>query len=100
MRWIDEPGAATDDKHLVAIISLARSLCRQNRVGESGNPSLDAIQPLEDTAEWAILREGLYPSFDLAKFEQQVHAYCVQLRTEFAGHQSGTVAEILAHAKV
>lgn len=99
MRWIEDPGAATQDKHLVAIISLARDLCRQNQVGESGDPLLETVRPLEETAEWAILREGLYPSFNLKKFEQQVNAYCAQLRTEFSGHQSGTVAEIFAHAK-
>lgn len=98
LRWIEEPAAATEDKHLVAIISLARDLCRQNDVGTSGDPVLECATPLEDTAEWAILREGLYPSFNLRKFERKVHAYCSQLRTEFSGHQSGTVAELLAGA--
>jgi CheY-like chemotaxis protein len=98
MRWIDDPAAATEDARLVAIISLARALCRHNQVGASGDPILAQSIPLEETAEWQILREGLYPSFNLRKFELQVHAYCGQIRTEFSGHQSGTVGEIVANA--
>ncbi|MBA4137044.1 MAG: hypothetical protein C0518_06990 [Opitutus sp.] len=100
MRWTDDPAAATEDKHLIAIISLARDLCRQNEVGTSGDPLVEDAAPLEDTPEWAILREGLYPSFNLRKFEQQVHAYCEQLRNEFRGQQSGTVAELAARAAI
>ncbi|MBI2518582.1 MAG: HDOD domain-containing protein [Opitutae bacterium] len=98
LRWAESPAAATEDKHLVAIVSLARDLCRQNEVGTSGDPVLASATPLEDTAEWAVLREGLYPSFNLHKFERKVHAYCSQLRSEFAGHQSGTVGELVTGA--
>lgn len=95
-RWIDHPAAATEDQRLVAIVSLARELCRQNEVGTSGDPLLERNQRIEDTPEWAILREGLYPSFNLQKFEQKVHAYCAQLRAEFSGHQAGTVGELVS----
>lgn len=98
LRWLEEPSAATEDKQLVAIISLSRQLCRQNQVGTSGEPVLGDATPLEETAEWAILREGLYPSFNLRKFEQKVHAYCEQLRAEFSGHTAGTVGELIAGA--
>ena len=53
---------------------------------------------IEATAEWQILRESIYPSFNLQKFEEAIHAQCDQLRTEFSGHPSGTVREIAAHA--
>lgn len=96
MRWIDEPARAPADQVLVAIISLARDLCRHNRVGASGDPMLDHPPPLEETPEWQILREGLYPSFNPRKFELKVHAYCTQIRTEFSGHQAGTVGELVA----
>lgn len=96
MRWIDDPAAATEDRNLVAIISLARDLCRHNQVGASGDPAADNLKPIEETAEWAILRESVYPSFNLQKFEQQIHAQCGRLRTEFSGHQAGTVGEIMA----
>lgn len=98
MRWIDDPAAATADANLVAIISLARDLCRHNQVGASGDPSADQLKPIAETAEWAILRESVYPSFNLQKFEQQIHAQCGRLRTEFSGQQAGTVAQIMAGA--
>ncbi|MDQ5977342.1 MAG: hypothetical protein QG602_314 [Verrucomicrobiota bacterium] len=98
MRWIDDPAAATADANLVAIISLARYLCRHNQVGASGDPSADQLKPIAETAEWAILRESVYPSFNLQKFEQQIHAQCGRLRTEFSGQQAGTVAQIMAGA--
>ncbi|HYP16530.1 MAG TPA: HDOD domain-containing protein, partial [Opitutus sp.] len=36
MRWVDEPMQTPEDAVLVASVSLARELCRQNRVGWSG----------------------------------------------------------------
>lgn len=100
MRWIEDPAAATEDAKLVAIISLARDLCRHNRVGASGDPAAENLRPIEETAEWQILRESVYPSFNLQKFEKQIHAHCARLRTELSGQQSGTVGQIAAHAQV
>ncbi len=96
IRWIDDPTQAPADRVLVAIISLARDLCRHNAVGTSGDPPLDHPLPLEETPEWPILGEGLYPSFNLRKFEVKVHAFCGQIRTEFSGHGPATVAELVA----
>lgn len=100
LRWIDDPAAAPEDKNLVAIISLARDLCQHNQVGASGDPIRAESLPIETTAEWQILRESVYPSFNLQKFESAIHAQCDLLRTEFSGHQAGTVREIAAHASV
>jgi CheY-like chemotaxis protein/HD-like signal output (HDOD) protein len=100
MRWIEDPAAATEDAKLVAIISLARDLCRHNKVGASGDPAAENLRPIEETAEWHILRETVYPSFNLQKFEKQIHAHCMRLRTELSGQLSGTVAEIAAQAPV
>ena len=98
IRGIDDPGAVTEDAQLVAIISLARKLCRQNQVGASGDPVLDNAKPIEETAQWRILSEGLYPSFNLKKFEAQIHALCGRLSAELSGHQAGTVGELVAGA--
>lgn len=96
LRWFETPSSATEDRHLVAIVSLSRHLCHQNEVGTGGDTPLEQRTSLEQTPEWAILREGLYPSFNLQKFEQKVHAYCAQLRAELSGHQAGTVGELVA----
>lgn len=100
MRWIDTPDAATEDPHLVAIVSFARDLCRHNQVGASGDPPLERPVPIEETAEWRVLRESVYPSFDLRKFEQQVHAACRQLQLEFAGRQSNLISSLAETAQV
>jgi HD-like signal output (HDOD) protein len=98
IRGMDDPGAAGADRHLVAVVSLARKLCRQNHVGASGDVPLASARPIKDTPQWAILSEGLYPSFNLEKFETQIHAHCGRLCTEFSGHQAGTVGELVAGA--
>jgi hypothetical protein len=88
MRWIDAPEQATEDAELVAIVSLARDLCRHNHVGFCGDAPKDKAVPLEDTAEWQVLRGRVFPSFDLKKFEAQVHAECRQLKRELHGRLS------------
>lgn len=85
MRWIDNPEAATEDACLVAIVSLARDLCRHLDVGAAGDPILDQRLPLNETPEWRVLSDRLFPSFNLREFELQVHAYCQQMRLEFSG---------------
>jgi len=86
MRWVDRAEEATADRNLVAIVSLARDLCRQNQVGVSGDAQLEDAPPLEETSEWRVLSESVFPSFDLRKFEREVHANCVELRQELQGH--------------
>jgi hypothetical protein len=86
MRWVDRAEEATTDRNLVAIVSLARDLCRQNQVGLSGDAHLGDVLPLEETSEWRVLSESVFPSFDLRKFEREVHANCVELRQELQGH--------------
>ncbi len=98
LRWIDAPADAPADRVLVAILSLARSLCQHNQVGTSGEPVGGHPPPLEETPEWEILREGLYPSFNLRQFELKVHAYCAQIRTELSGHKSGATVGALTTA--
>lgn len=88
MRWVSTPEEATEDRELVAIVSLARDLCRQNNVGISGDKPADAALPLEDTREWRVLRESVFPSFNLRNFEVQVHAECRELKLELHGRLS------------
>ena len=85
MRWMDSPEDATEDAELVAIVSLARDLCRHNHVGFCGDTPKDEAVPLEDTPEWRVLRGRVFLNFDLKKFEAQVHAECRQLKRELQG---------------
>ncbi|HWA25077.1 MAG TPA: HDOD domain-containing protein [Lacunisphaera sp.] len=98
IRWIDNPEGAPEENKLVAILSLARDLCHHNRVGASGDPVRAETLTIETTPEWRILRETVYPSFELPKFERAMHAHCDLLRTEFSGHQAGTVGDLVAKA--
>jgi CheY-like chemotaxis protein/HD-like signal output (HDOD) protein len=84
MRWADAPEKAEGDPVLVAIIALARELCRQNRVGWSGDPVV-GVRPMAETPAWEILSSRVFPSFNLHKFESEVHAECRQLKRELLG---------------
>ena len=85
MRWMDNPEAATENTELVAIVSLARDLCRHNHVGFCGDTPKDEAVPLEDTPEWQVLRGRVFLNFDLRKFEAQVQNECRQLKRELQG---------------
>ncbi len=90
MRWVDEPEAAKEDAVLVASVSLARDLCRQNRLGWSGERP-GASRSIAETEGWKILREGIFPSFNLEKFEAEAHAECREIKMELMG-KAGTAA--------
>ena len=85
MRWVDRPAEAPEHRQLVAIVSLARDLCRQNGIGFSGDAQWNAVLPLEETPEWEVLRSSVFPSFDLRKFEEQVRSDCRSLSQELQG---------------
>lgn len=88
MRWVDDPAQATEDAVLVASVSLARDLCRRNRMGWSGDHDTGEYIPMADTAAWQILRERIFPSFNLEKFEAEAHAQCRELKLELQGQVS------------
>lgn len=88
MRWFTDPARATEDAELVAIVSLAHEICLQNHVGWSGDTPKKHGLPLADTPAWGILGPGVFPSFDLKKFEAEAHAECRKLRQELHGRVS------------
>lgn len=85
MRWVDDPASATEDPVLVASVALARDLCRRNRVGWSGEADDANTTAIADTPAWQVLRERIFPSFDLQKFEAEAHAECRELKRELHG---------------
>ncbi len=85
MRWVHAPEQATEDAVLVAIVSLARDLCRQNRVGWSGDSVQTGVRPVVESPAWQVLSQRVFPSFNLHKFEAEAHAECRQLKRELHG---------------
>lgn len=77
---------------LVAVVALARHLCVQNSVGACGDMlSRRAAPALEDTEAWRVLRECIFPGFNLRKFQVQAHEYCVHLKKALAAGQRAEV---------
>lgn len=85
IRWVGTPEEAGDRAYLVALVTLARSLCLHNQIGFSGEPNLP-MAPLEESPAWQILRNRVFPSFNLKKFESQTHNLCTTLKQELSGH--------------
>ena len=90
MKWVGNPADATEDGVLVAMVALARELCRRNQVGWCGAESDGHSMAIADTAAWQILRERIFPSFDLEKFEAEAHAECREIKLELHGQTNLT----------
>lgn len=87
IRYVETPDQATEHTDLVAMVSLARHVCLHNRVGHCGDTPNDTCPPIASTPAWQVLQPGIFPSFDLRKFEAQAHAYCRELRSTLVGQQ-------------
>lgn len=85
MRWIDTPAQATEDIELVSVVSLARDFCRHNHLGSAGDPPLKAFPSIDESEEWRVLRERVFPGFNLRKFELKVHADCHDAKIALRG---------------
>jgi CheY-like chemotaxis protein/HD-like signal output (HDOD) protein len=85
MRWVETPAEASEDTDVVAAVSLARDLCLHNHVGYCGDTPKDFCPPIEETAAWQVLQFRVFPSFNLKKFEAQVHSHCTELKRELLG---------------
>lgn len=85
IRWVEEPELAHSDAELVALVSFARSLCLHNHVGYCGDTPHDTAPNTEETGAWRVIRNRVFPSFNLKKFEAETHSYCANLRKELLG---------------
>jgi HD-like signal output (HDOD) protein/DNA-binding NarL/FixJ family response regulator len=85
IRWVETPEIASDYRELVAIVSIARHICLHNHVGHCGDSPKDYGAPIEGTAAWSVLRERLFPSFNLRKFELLAQGFCRDLKQELSG---------------
>jgi HD-like signal output (HDOD) protein len=91
MRWVEKPEEAKEEPVLVASVALARDLCRQNRLGWSGDMTRIDSRPLADTPAWRILSRSIFPSFNLEKFEAEAHAECREIKRELQGKVAAPV---------
>jgi len=82
---VDTPALATENMDLVAMVSLARHICRQAHVGCSGEVISIAAGQIAATPAWSVLQPRVFPSFDLKKFETQALGFCATLRNELSG---------------
>lgn len=85
MRWIDTPAQATEDIELVAVVSLARDFCRHNHLGSAGDPPWQHFPSIDESEEWRVLRDRVFPGFNLRKFELKAHADCHEAKLALRG---------------
>jgi HD-like signal output (HDOD) protein len=85
LRWINTPALATEDIELVAVVSLARDFCRHNHLGNNGDAPLSHLSAIEQSPEWSLLRERVFPGFNLRKYELQMHADCHEAKLTLQG---------------
>ena len=88
IRFAESPEQAAEDIELVGVVALARGLCLHNHVGFCGDTPKDASPSLDQTLAWQVLQPKVFPSFNLQKFEVQVHAFCLELKQNLAGRQA------------
>jgi CheY-like chemotaxis protein/HD-like signal output (HDOD) protein len=77
-----DPGEVGD---LVCSVALARELCREHRVGYSGDLSGTVAPPIEQTKAWTAIRPRLFPGFRMKEFEIQVRRVCAELKQTLHG---------------
>ena len=85
IRWVETPEMASDYRELVAIVSIARHICLHNHVGQCGDTPKDYGASIEGTPAWSVLRERVFPSFNLRKFELLAQGFCRDLKQELSG---------------
>jgi CheY-like chemotaxis protein/HD-like signal output (HDOD) protein len=85
MLLIEKPDEAKEGRDLVAVVALARDLCRRNHVGHDGDqPRANALL-LRETPAWLILAPRIFPGFDWDRFEPQMHVFCQDIKRELHG---------------
>ena len=101
LRWVHSPELAVEDSSLVAVVAVARHLCRQNGVGFSGNTPKEELLSLENTSAWRALHPHTFPGFQLKRFEIQIRDECKELHSELHGrwNEAKEAAEKSHHKK-
>jgi CheY-like chemotaxis protein/HD-like signal output (HDOD) protein len=79
IRWVEEPELATEDFELVSVVAIARYMCRLCKVGFSGEINQKDLLPLEHTQLWNSIKDRVFPSFNVSRFETLVRKKLRQL---------------------
>jgi CheY-like chemotaxis protein/HD-like signal output (HDOD) protein len=87
VRWVESPGAATEDSDLVAVVALARQLCIHHHVGFCGDVAKGSVLPIGETDAWKVLQTRVFPSFNLKKFDVEARGFCLNLKQELLGRE-------------
>jgi CheY-like chemotaxis protein/HD-like signal output (HDOD) protein len=85
MRWLESPEEAEGNQELVAIVALARDLCRRNHLGHDGDQPWKHPPPLEETPAWRVLGPKIFLGFSWERFEGQMHTSCQEIKRELHG---------------
>lgn len=85
LRWLETPALAMAHMDLVAIVSIARHVCRHAHVGDGADLPEGGHLAVTATPAWSVLQPRLFPSFDMRKFEVQAHAFALTVRNDLAG---------------
>ena len=88
MRHCNDPENAVDDKELTAIVTFSSALCRRYGIGDNGEPPLPTDLALENFPGWSIVRERVFPSFDLNRFADVMKEWSAQLCATLKGNES------------
>lgn len=85
IRWVENPMEATEDVDLVAVVSLARTLCMHHHLGYCGDTPKEQCPPVDETPAWEVLRTRVYPSFNIRRFDHEIHPHCQLIKQELLG---------------
>jgi HD-like signal output (HDOD) protein len=88
MRYYAAPGDAVNNKELVAIVAFSSALCRRYGIGSNGAASILPDVPLDSLPGWAIIRERVFPSFDLNRFGVVMAPWSEDLCQKLSGRSS------------
>ncbi|HAM71516.1 MAG TPA: hypothetical protein DCM86_07730 [Verrucomicrobiales bacterium] len=85
LKWVEAPHQATEHVELVAVVSLARTLCMHHHLGYCGDTPKDLCPPVDETPAWQVLKFRVYPTFNIRRFDHNLQAHCQQLKQELLG---------------
>ena len=88
MRHYTHPENATADRELTAIVAFSSALCRRFGIGANGDLPIPAELPMEEYPGWSILRERVFPSFDLKRFADVMTEWSASLSLQLSGRDS------------